>query len=227
VPEATLTLVGDGPDHELFQRVAAELGVADRCWFPGEFPVTQVPQFYRHADVFVYASMSETYGQVVSEALWCGLPVVAFADGMGVSQQVEHDVTGMLIEPTKDIDAADWRFGRAVVSLLRNTRKRQGLAATAARHARDRCSPERNVDRFFMAFEAARRHADATVRKNLNGSRLNEAKHAARWLAINSLVYGLGRMRAPAVVNRHGRKQPTWNDLPAEAPSASADAHAG
>jgi len=226
VPDATLTLVGDGPDHDLFKRVAAELGVADRCWFPGEFPVTQVPQFYRHGDVFVYASLSETYGQVVSEALWCGLPVVAFADGMGVSQQVEHDVTGMLVEPTKDLDAADWRFGRAAVSLLRNPRKRHGLAAAAARHARERCAPERNVDRFFMAFEAARRHADATIRKQLDGSTLTEAKHAARWLAINSIVYGLGRVRPPAVVNRHGRRQPSWNDLVhADAAASNAPAH--
>lgn len=212
-PDATLTLVGDGPDHDLFQRYAAELGVAERCWFPGEFPVTQMPQFYKHADVFVYASLSETYGQVVSEALWCGLPVVAFADGMGVSQQVEHDVTGMLVEPTADEDAADWRFGHSVLSLLRNHRKRHALGHTAARHARERCAPERNVERFFMAFEAARRHADATVRQRLDDSPITAARHAARWTAINGLVYGLGRVRPPAVVNRHGRKQPSWNDL--------------
>jgi 1,2-diacylglycerol 3-alpha-glucosyltransferase len=230
VPDASLTLVGDGPDHDLFRRYAAELGVADRCWFPGEFPVTQMPTFYRHADLFVYASLSETYGQVVSEALWCGLPAVAFADGMGVSQQVEHDVTGMLVEPTGDVDAADWRFGRACVSLLRNPRKRHALGATAERHARDRCSPERNVDRFFMAFEAARRHADATLRGQTEPeNRWLDARHAARWMAINGLVYGLGRLRPPAVVNRHGRKQPTWNDLIDEAPAAktSAEATAG
>ena len=144
VPDATLTLVGDGPDHDVFRRYAEALGVADRCWFPGEFSVTQMPTFYRHADLFVYASLSETYGQVVSEALWCGLPAVAFADGMGVSQQVEHDVTGMLVEPTGDVDAADWRFGRACVSLLRNPRKRHALGATAERHARERCSPSRS-----------------------------------------------------------------------------------
>jgi hypothetical protein len=56
-----------------------------------------------------------------------------------------------------------------------------------------------------------------------------DARYAARWMAINGLVYGLGRLRTPAVVNRHGRKQPTWNDLmePATAPGASAEASAG
>jgi hypothetical protein len=72
VPEATLTLVGDGPDHDLFRAHAVAHGVADRTFFPGEFSVKEIPSFYRFADLFVYASLSETYGQVVSEALWCG-----------------------------------------------------------------------------------------------------------------------------------------------------------
>jgi glycosyltransferase involved in cell wall biosynthesis len=222
VPEATLTLVGDGPDHDVFRRYAEELDVSDRCWFPGEFPVTDMPTFYRHADVFVYASLSETYGQVVSEALWCGLPVVAYADGMGVSHQVEHDITGMLVEQTGEVDGEDWRFGRSVVSLLRNPRKRHALSVAAERHARERCAPDRNVDRFFMAFEAARRHADATVRQHLDAdNRWADLQQTARWTAINGIVYGLGRVRSPAVVNRHGRKQPTWNDLLDEAARTS------
>jgi glycosyltransferase involved in cell wall biosynthesis len=90
VPEATLTLVGDGPDHDSFRHEAEQLGVAHRCFFPGEFPVTEIPTWYRHADLFVYTSLSETYGQVVSEAMWCGLPVVAFADQMGVSHQMQE-----------------------------------------------------------------------------------------------------------------------------------------
>ena len=81
-----------------------------------------------------------------------------------------------------------------------------------------------------MAFEAARRHADATLRGRLEpDNRWLDARYAARWMAINGLVYGLGRLRPPAVVNRHGRKQPTWNDLmePAAAPGAAAEASVG
>jgi len=214
VPDATLSLIGDGPDHDLFKQYAAELGVADRTWFPGEFPVTEIPTFYRHADLFVYASLSETYGQVVSEALWSALPVVAFADGMGVSHQVEHDVTGMLVDPTDDVEAADWRFARAAVSLLKNPRRRHTMSAMAERHARERCSPDRNIERFFTAFEAAKNHIKVAQRKRVSpDDRWEALRHEARWMTINGIVYGLGRIKTPAVVNRHGRKQPAWKDL--------------
>ena len=213
VPDATLTLIGDGPDHDLFRSTAEALGVRERTHFPGEFPVTALPTWYRHADLFAYTSLSETYGQVVSEALWSGLPVVAFADGMGVSQQVEHDVTGMLVEPGPDAEMADWRFARAAVSILRNPRKRQTLAAQAASRARDRSAPHKMLERFLDAFGAARDHRDAAPPPPAN-PHLAAALHGGRWAFINGLVYGLGHLRPPAVVNRHGRRQPNWNDLP-------------
>src|SRR5208282_2938872 len=71
-PQATLTVLGEGPDTEHYQRVAQECGVADRVFFPGEVPFTVMPDFYAYADVFVHGSLSETYGNVMGEALWCG-----------------------------------------------------------------------------------------------------------------------------------------------------------
>ncbi len=222
MPDATLTLVGDGPDHDLFKSLAKELGVEGRTHFPGEFPVTQLPTWYRHADLFLYTSLSETYGQVVSEALWSGLPVVAFADQMGVSQQVEDEVSGLLVEPGPDAEMADWRFARAVVSLLRHPRRRLTFAANAATLARERSAPHRMVERFLEAFEAARRNMDerGPRPRGVDDRRLR-ALHGGRWATINGILYGLGHLRPPAVVNRHGRKQPAWDDLP-EVPSASA-----
>lgn len=214
VPEASLTLVGDGPDHDLFQRVAADLGVSDRTWFPGEFPVTTLPNFYRNADLFTYTSLSETYGQVVSEALWCGLPAVAFADDMGVSQQVEHEVSGLLVDPGPDEEMADWRFARAVVAVLRNPRRRATLAANAALRARDRSAPEKMIERFLAAFEAAAEHARNTAPPRGVDDLGLRARHTAQWMGINGILLGLGLLRPPAVVNRHGRRQPAWDDLP-------------
>lgn len=222
VPDASLTLVGDGPDHDVFRRLAAELGVEDRTWFPGEYPVTSLPDFYRNADLFTYTSLSETYGQVVSEALWSGLPAVAFADEMGVSQQVEHEVTGLLVDPGPDEEMADWRFARAVVALLRNPRRRHGLAAAAALRARDRSAPERMIERFLSAFESAGEHRRrSTPARGVDDLRLT-ARHVSHWMGIHAVLLGLGLLRTPAVVNRHGRKQPAWGDtLPRDAHDAN------
>jgi len=210
VPEATLTLVGDGPDHDLFRAHAVAHGVADRTFFPGEFSVKEIPSFYRFADLFVYASLSETYGQVVSEALWCGLPVVAVHDDMGVSSQVRDGENGVLVTPGPDPDLNDWRFGNEVVALLKNRTRRAALATEAAASARRRVEPSRIIERYFAVFEEARRHcADtraARARKNPNA-------FLARWTWVGLTIAGFGLLRRPAVVNRHGRRQPTWEEL--------------
>lgn len=206
VPDATLTLVGDGPDHEEFKAKAQSCGVADRVFFPGEHSVTSIPSWYRHADLFVYTSLSETYGQVVSEALWCRLPVVALDDDMGVRGQVRDGVNGALVNPGPDIEASNWRFGNEAVAVLRNHSRRAALADRAERGARLRSDPARCVERYYEAFGAAKKH----LAENSRLSRVSAARYLARWTACNMTVFGFGCLRPPAVVNRHGRKQPTW-----------------
>jgi 1,2-diacylglycerol 3-alpha-glucosyltransferase len=211
-PSASLTLVGDGPDHEALQALARQLGIAHRTFFTGEHALPDIPAFYRHADLFVYASLSETYGQVVSEALWCGLPVVAFADGIGISDQVEHALTGALIAPGPDAISADERFGATISRLLRDPSERRALAQQAALRTRARVHPEGVVRRYYEVFEQAREHCRQTVEARI--ARPFAAYSAlGRWAAVQSLALGLGCLRRPAVVNRHGRKQPTWSAL--------------
>jgi glycosyltransferase involved in cell wall biosynthesis len=219
-PDATLTLVGDGPDHDAFRADAQRLGVADRVFFPGEHAVTDIANFYRHADLFLYTSLSETYGQVISEALWCGLPVVALEDGMGVSHQIDSGSDGILVSPGPDEEHASWRFGGEVVSLLRQPAKRRAFSAQARKNARLRSDPSRCIQRYYDAFKAARQHRDRTWSLGASPSRVWPL---VRWASINSAVLGLGLMRAPAVVNRHGRKQPSWTALRDEALSDAAE----
>jgi 1,2-diacylglycerol 3-alpha-glucosyltransferase len=211
IPEATLTLVGDGPDHMAFREQAVELGIADRTFFPGEHSVTAIPNWYRHADLFVYTSLSETYGQVVSEAMWCGLPVVALYDDMGVSQQVRDGENGVLVMPASDQEFTNWRFGSEAVALLRNHQRRSALAAGAERTTRARATPDRCIERYYEAFREARRHCLESPDK-----RGAPAKFIARWTALQLAVVGLACVRPPAEVNRHGRKQPNWEALQPE-----------
>ncbi|MGC4087202.1 MAG: glycosyltransferase [Polyangiaceae bacterium] len=206
-PGASLTLVGDGPDHDSLVALAKRLAVDDRVHFPGEYPVNQVAEFYRHADLFVYASLSETYGQVVSEAAWCGLPVVAFDDAMGVAHQIESGKNGYLIAPGPDAGRADARFAALVSSLLADPLERAAFGERARQHAKERCEPELSVARYFAAFLSAREHCARNFRPAGISSR---AVPLARWAAFHTLLAGLGRVRPPSVLNRHGRKQPNW-----------------
>jgi hypothetical protein len=205
--DATLTLVGDGPDHDSFKADARRLGVADRVFFPGEIPLSRVVDFYRHADLFVYTSRSETYGQVVSEALYCGLPVVAFQDGMGVSDQITSGSDGVLVPSGPNEGHADWRFGGEVVGLLHHATMRHAFAAQARKNARLRCDPDRCIQRYYAAFRHARQHCADTWGHGIGSSKL---KPLLRWSSINATLIGLGLIRPPTTVNRYGRKQPNW-----------------
>jgi 1,2-diacylglycerol 3-alpha-glucosyltransferase len=215
LPNATLTLVGDGLDHDSFQAHARLLGVEERVFFPGEFSVTRIVDFYRHADLFVYASLSETYGQVVSEALSCGLPVVAFADGMGVSDQITSGSDGLLIPNGPSEPSANWCFGSEVVALMRSPGMRRSMAAQAVKLARARSAPDRCIERYLDAFVHARKHCNRTWGR---GDSVSGVEPLARWTCINGALIGLGLLRSPAILNRHQRSQPNWTELLDSAP---------
>ncbi len=209
-PGATLTLVGDGPDTPYYRRVARELGAEHRVFFTSEVPWTKMPDFYRYADVFVHASLSETYGNVLGEALWCGTPVVAFADGMGVSAQMNDNVNGVLFAPGKGDaaeSAADAAFGRAVVALIRDPQARARFGKAAARRSRERCSPFAVQQRIADAFQHAQDHAVASgLRPVADRPRvmqwLTTFRHARPWTAFNGLIYLGGHLRPAKTVKR-------------------------
>lgn len=213
--EATLTLLGEGPDTEYYRRVAREEGVAHRVFFPGEVPFTKMPDFYAYADVFVHASLSETYGNVMGEALWCGTPTVAFADGMGVSSQIKGGVNGVLLSPgtksKRDEREADAAFARAVLDLLADPQERARLGKAASKMARERSSPLAVQQRVADAFRHAQEHAAACgIRAAADGPRIlrwmTTFDQFKSWAAINGSLYLVGHLR-PAEDHRSTKAQ--------------------
>ncbi len=205
VADVTLTLVGDGPEHESLKNLAAELGIADRVFFVGEQSLAQMPAWYRHADLFLYTSLSETYGQVVSEALWCGLPVVAMNDDMGVAGQVADGEDGFLINP-RDAEA-NRQFASYIELLLTKTTLRNQMSDLAVRNAKRRSDPEACVKRYLEVFEVARDHARRTPQRphtmHAYGSLMN-------WAWLHATTGALGLLRRPAELNRNGAPTGSW-----------------
>jgi glycosyltransferase involved in cell wall biosynthesis len=164
VPGASLTLVGDGPEQPKLEALASRLGVAHRVNFAGMVPQAQLPDFYQNADVFAYTSLSETFGCVVSEALWSHLPAVALDDRMGVAHQVLDMQNGRLIPTRGFVDPdADLAFGRSLTMFLNNPALRLQMGETAGRLARAELSPERIMTLTLEAFEAAIAHRRRTL----------------------------------------------------------------
>lgn len=210
-PEASLTMVGDGADHDSFKAKVEALGLSDRVFFPGEVEVTQTRNWYAHADMFVYASLSESYGQVVSEAMWAGLPVVAFDDKAGVAQQLQHERTGLLLPPGPDRAAADAHFGAEVCRLLSDAPRRHALAAAGRRAATERVDPDRVIRAYYRVFAEAKRHRALSKPE---GGPISQLKPILHWAAMHSLASVAGSIRPAGELNRSGAKQPSWVDSP-------------
>jgi glycosyltransferase involved in cell wall biosynthesis len=189
---ASLTLIGDGPEHKALKKLAKRLGIAHRCEFVGELAQKELPNWYHHADVFTYTSMSETFGQVISETLWMGTPVVGFDDGMGVSYQVKDGENGRLVQ------SGDYEgFGAAVVDLFDHPTKLQVLSETAQRKQRALVHPEIVFQAYENAYLSAidhikRRPPTTTQDRSLKMKWGLFKEHIFPWFWKHSLLIGSG-----------------------------------
>ena len=125
--EATLTIVGDGPELPALRALAAGLGVADRVRFEGAVGQDEIRGYYERADVFALPSFAEGLPVVLIEAMATGLPVVA-SRITGVPELVEEGVSGLLVVPG---DGAD--LTRALERLLREPAARRREMGRAGR----------------------------------------------------------------------------------------------
>lgn len=75
-PDARLVLVGSTHDDRWVDKLLASAGIADRTVRTGQLPPAQVAEAYAAADVFAFASRTDTQGLVVQEAALAGLPIV-------------------------------------------------------------------------------------------------------------------------------------------------------
>jgi glycosyltransferase involved in cell wall biosynthesis len=99
-----LEIVGDGPLRADYERLAEELGIADRVDFEGFLPKPELAERMRRADLFALASRFENNPCVVLEALASGLPVVATRVG-GLPELVD-ETSGILTAPRDPEDIA-------------------------------------------------------------------------------------------------------------------------
>ena len=102
--DCTLELIGKGPDKEKLEKLAAELGIADKVKFRGFIPNNQLPQEIAKYNVACYMSDSESFGVSAIEAMACECPVVA-SDADGFTEVIENGVTGIIVK-RKDHEAA-------------------------------------------------------------------------------------------------------------------------
>ena len=98
LPEFTLLIAGEGPEHGRLSALIAERGMADRVRLLGPRPHKDLPALYGAADASVLASSREGWANVLLESMSCGTPVVA-ANIWGNPEVVRAPAAGVIYEP--------------------------------------------------------------------------------------------------------------------------------
>ncbi len=125
-PRLHLLLAGGGAEED---ELRARLG--ERATFLGWLDGEELAAAYASADIFLFCSRTDTYGQAVVEAGASGLPVIAVAEG-GPTALIENRHTGMLCRPDAD------HVSGTLLQLASAPLMRRHLGASARRAARGR-----------------------------------------------------------------------------------------
>ena len=124
-PGVRVLMVGDGPS-----RTALEGRIGTIARFVGYRQGEDLADYYSASDIFAFASLTETFGNVVLEAMSSGLPVVALRAG-GVGDTVQSGNTGLLINPSEPpVLLAD-----SLISLVDHREERLRMANLAREYA--------------------------------------------------------------------------------------------
>ena len=119
-PSAKLVFVGDGPLRKTLETANPDI------IFSGALKGDALAQHYASGDMFLFPSLTETFGNVVPEALASGLAVVAFANGAALELiRTEHN--GVLVPPGSSAD-----FVNVAVALANSFERRQCMQNNSA-----------------------------------------------------------------------------------------------
>lgn len=144
--DALLVLVGDGDYRSELEKLAEKQGVKERVFFTGPIPNAEMPQVYADADIFLFASQTETQGMVVIEAMASSLPIVVVKD-KAFDQVVINDFNGYIAKKSyKD-------FSEKLLSILSNDQKYKKFSENSRKHA-EHYSVQRTVDELEKLYQS-------------------------------------------------------------------------
>lgn len=152
--DATLTMLGDGPQRAELAALVDTLGVSDRVTFFGAASQQQILDALKAADIVLAPSMVGPDGtqdapiNVLKEAMLAGNPVIATRHG-GIPELVEHGETGLLVDEG-DADG----LAQSVRRLLSEPDLWPIITANARARVEKDFSDRASLDALLRAYEA-------------------------------------------------------------------------
>ena len=160
VPGAEMVIAGGpsgsgpnaDPGNQDLARLARDLGVAGRITFTGDVSRTHLPALLRSADLLVSGAWEDPLGTVALQAMACGTPVAASAEGV-VGDAVIDGTTGILVPPGQPSALA-----RRIRHLLASPLQLDAFSVAAVDRARSRYSWDRIGRETVRAYERCLPH---------------------------------------------------------------------
>lgn len=149
-PDIALVIVGDGPGRPALENALPE------AHFTGFLTPEALARHYASADIFVFPSLSETWGNVVPEAMASGLAVLAYRHA-AAAELIDNDINGMTLHPG---DAEG--FCQTAADLCQQPARYARLGRAARIRALD-CHWPAVADQFLSLLERARETPHAST----------------------------------------------------------------
>lgn len=144
--DATLDILGDGPERAGLEAQVARLGLSQAVRFHGFLPQAACAPVLAAADALILNSVWECGGAVVLEAMGMGLPVIG-PDWGGPADYLDA-TCGILVAPTPRATYAN-RLAEAIARLARDPALCANMGAAGAARVRAEFEWEKKVDRML------------------------------------------------------------------------------
>ena len=149
----TLVLVGPGDIKETIEQ-AKEMGIGDNLKCIGQVPLDQAKASYAAADLFVFASQSETQGLVIGEAMISDVPVVALYSP--IQPEVYPAGTAFIANNVTE-------FAHQIIRALENDKLREHISKTGKKFVETNFTKDIMIRKQLATFEMAMEKKDSLV----------------------------------------------------------------
>ena len=119
--DATMLLVGDGPDIDRYREVCSRRSITS-VRFDGFCSQEVLPKYYAIADFLVFPTRSDPWGLVLNEAMCAGLPVIC-SRAAGASAELVYQKRNGLLHQPEDVD----EICSHMLTLLRDEKMRKNM----------------------------------------------------------------------------------------------------
>lgn len=158
-----LALIGEGPEKEQLQRQARQLDLEKEIIFTGRVPNSEIREYCKAADLFLFPSTSETQGIVLLEGMAAGTPVLA-VEATGTRDIVINGKNGYMTEEKEEV------FAEKLMDILK--KKEIEFLRTGARETAENYSSSLIAEKALIYYYAA-----IQIRKDKEQAKMQRRNH--------------------------------------------------